>query len=85
MKFSMKAFAIVAVLAFTGTAAQAQTAPTAETPKAKTKAATKSKKAAAKQVALKDHVCTDACHKSGKCVYVHGEKGHKCDASCAKM
>ncbi len=33
---------------------------------------------------LKKHVCTEACHKSGKCVKVHGEKGHKCDATCKK-
>ena len=34
---------------------------------------------------LKDHVCTDACHKSGKHVYVHGEKGHTCSDECKKM
>ena len=32
---------------------------------------------------LKDHVCTDACHTSGHCVYAHGEKGHTCTSACA--
>lgn len=31
---------------------------------------------------LKDHVCSSACHESGKCVMAHGEKGHICGASC---
>lgn len=31
---------------------------------------------------LKDHVCTDACHTEGHCVFVHGEKGHVCDETC---
>ena len=43
------------------------------------------KKSKKEKVALKDHVCTDACHKSGKCVMVHGEKGHKCTKECKKM
>lgn len=34
---------------------------------------------------LKKHECTEACHKTGKCVKVHGEKGHKCDDSCKKL
>jgi hypothetical protein len=44
------------------------------------------KKQAAKteQAPLKDHVCTDACHTSGHCVYAHGEKGHTCTAACAE-
>ena len=33
---------------------------------------------------LKKHVCTETCHKEGKCVYVHEEKGHKCDDNCKK-
>ncbi len=37
------------------------------------------------KVTLKDHVCTEACHTSGKCVMAHGEKGHTCDANCVKM
>jgi len=32
-------------------------------------------------VALKDHVCTDAC-KNGNHVYAHGEKGHTCTDAC---
>jgi len=32
-------------------------------------------------VALKDHVCTDAC-KEGNHVYAHGEKGHVCTDAC---
>lgn len=32
-------------------------------------------------VALKDHVCTDAC-KSGNHVFAHGEKGHTCTDAC---
>ena len=55
-----------------GFAASAQTAPAKET------------KAKKEKKALKDHVCTDACHKAGKCVLVHGEKGHKCGAECKK-
>ncbi|MEO5776211.1 MAG: hypothetical protein ABIQ27_04855 [Flavobacterium sp.] len=38
-----------------------------------------------KAAKLKKHVCTEACHKAGKCVLAHGEKGHKCDANCKKM
>ena len=34
---------------------------------------------------LKKHVCTEMCHKDGKCVFVHGEKGHKCDENCKKI
>jgi hypothetical protein len=37
------------------------------------------------KVILKDHVCTGACHTTGKCVLAHGEKGHTCDANCKKM
>lgn len=37
-----------------------------------------------KKAALKNHICTDACHKAGKCVLVHGEKGHKCGETCKK-
>lgn len=33
---------------------------------------------------MKDHVCTQACHKAGKHVYTHGEKGHVCTAQCKK-
>ena len=32
-------------------------------------------------VALKNHVCTDAC-KDGAHVYAHGEKGHVCTEAC---
>lgn len=38
-----------------------------------------------KTAKLKKHVCTEACHKAGKCVFAHGEKGHVCDANCKKM
>ncbi len=44
----------------------------------------KKPKANTEQAQLKDHVCTDACHTSGKCVYAHGEKGHTCTAACAE-
>lgn len=37
------------------------------------------------KVELKDHVCTDACHAAGKCVFAHGEKGHVCTDECKKM
>ena len=56
-----------------GFTATAQTAP------AKEKKVKKEKK-----MALKDHVCTDACHKAGKCVTVCGEKGHTCTKACKK-
>lgn len=36
------------------------------------------------KVKLKDHVCTQACHDSGKHVYAHGEKGHMCTSACKK-
>lgn len=42
------------------------------------------KKHAKKEAKEKDHVCTEACHTSGKCVIKHGEKGHVCDESCKK-
>lgn len=31
---------------------------------------------------LKRHACTEKCHDSGKCVLVHGERGHKCTEEC---
>ncbi len=37
------------------------------------------------KVALKEHVCTDACHTAGHCMYAHGEKGHECTEECKKM
>ena len=55
-----------------GFAASAQTAPAKE------------KKLQKEKVALKDHVCTEACKTAGKCVVVHGEKGHKCTKECKK-
>lgn len=36
------------------------------------------------KVKHKDHVCTQACHDSGKHVYAHGEKGHVCTSACKK-
>jgi hypothetical protein len=68
-KLLMSAVIVMAI----GFAASAQTAPVKET---------KAKKE--KKAALKDHVCTDACHKAGKCVLAHGEKGHKCGETCKK-
>lgn len=50
-----------------------------------TKKESKKEKSKTEQMPLKDHVCTDACHKSGKCVYAHGEKGHTCGEECKKM
>lgn len=35
-------------------------------------------------MALKEHVCSAACV-NGNHVYLHGEKGHTCTASCKKM
>lgn len=70
MKKLLMSGILVMAIGFTATA---QTAPTKEK-KGKTE----------KKAALKDHVCTDACHKSGKCVMVHGEKGHKCSDACKK-
>ncbi len=37
-----------------------------------------------KKMKMKDHVCTQACHDSGKHVYAHGEKGHVCTSACKK-
>ncbi len=62
-----------AILFAVGCAANAQTAPTKE-----------KKGKAEKKTTMKDHACTDACHKAGKCVYAHGEKGHKCGKECKK-
>ena len=42
-------------------------------------------KAQKEQVKLKEHVCTQACHDSGKHVYAHGEKGHVCTSACKKQ
>jgi hypothetical protein len=41
-------------------------------------------RAKTEKVKLKDHVCTQACHDSGKHVYAHGEKGHVCTDACKK-
>ncbi len=35
-------------------------------------------------IAMKDHVCTNAC-KDGNHVYTHGEKGHVCTEACKNM
>lgn len=37
-----------------------------------------------KKEKMKDHKCTAACHKDGKCTMAHGEKGHKCTDACKK-
>lgn len=52
-----------------GFVASAQTAPVKE-------------KAPKEKIAVKEHVCTDACKKAGKCVIATGEKCTK--ACCAK-
>lgn len=41
-------------------------------------------KAKTEQTTLKEHVCTQACHDTGKHVYAHGEKGHVCTDACKK-
>jgi uncharacterized alpha/beta hydrolase family protein len=46
---------------------------------------TKKEKKEAPKTELKEHVCTDACHATGHCVYAHGEKGHVCTEDCKKM
>lgn len=38
-----------------------------------------------KTAKLKKHVCTEACHKEGKCILAYGEKRDKCDTKCKKM
>jgi len=63
---------VVAIIAGLSTACNAQTTTGKE--KKKTTG-----------IEMKDHVCTDACHKSRQCVYTHGEKGHSCTVECAKM
>ncbi|WPQ62340.1 hypothetical protein SIO70_28680 [Chitinophaga sancti] len=45
-----------------------------DAPKAKTE----------KKMKMKAHVCTQACHDSGKHIYAHGEKGHVCTSACKK-
>jgi len=52
---------------------------------ANAQSSTKTEKKQTQTVDLKDHVCTDACHTSGHCVYAHGEKGHVCTAACKTM
>lgn len=42
------------------------------------------KKAKTEKMKPKKHVCTQACHDSGKHVYAHGEKGHVCTNACKK-
>jgi hypothetical protein len=42
------------------------------------------KKAKTEKMKPKEHVCTQACHDSGKHVYAHGEKGHVCTSACKK-
>ncbi len=37
-----------------------------------------------KEMATKKHACTEECHKSGKHMYAHGEKGHVCAEACKK-
>lgn len=37
-----------------------------------------------KKAKMKEHVCTQSCHDSGKHVYAHGEKGHVCTSACKK-
>ena len=70
-----KFFAATCILATLSLATQAQDKKQ-EQPKAKTEKKMKMK--------MKDHVCTQACHDSGKHVYAHGEKGHVCTDACKK-
>ncbi|SFC06311.1 hypothetical protein SAMN05421780_102442 [Flexibacter flexilis DSM 6793] len=58
-----------------------------ETPKQQTKSKKMKVKTAKMPVKTqeKSHVCTQACHDEGHCVYVHGEKEHNCTAACKKM
>ena len=69
MKKLLLAFAIIMGISF---AANAQ-APVKKGKKAKS------------AMELKTHTCTEACHTSGYCVFVHGEKGHTCTTDCKKM
>lgn len=43
---------------------------------------TTKEKAPKEKVAMKEHICTDACHKAGKCVTAKGEKA--CTKACCK-
>ena len=67
-----KLFFVIAIIVGLSAAANAQKS-------------TKMEKMKTQTVELKDHVCTDACHTSGHCVYAHGEKGHVCTADCKTM
>ena len=67
-----KLFFVLAIIVGLSAAANAQKSTNSEMKKTQT-------------VELKDHVCTDACHTSGHCVYAHGEKGHVCTAACKTM
>ncbi|MVT12155.1 hypothetical protein [Chitinophaga tropicalis] len=73
MKSISKIFIATCILATFSLATQAQDKKK-EQPKAKTE----------KKMKLKDHVCTQTCHDSGKHVYAHGEKGHTCTDACKK-
>lgn len=73
MKSVLKIFVAMLMLAHISLATMAQDKKQ-EAPKAKTEKKMKMK--------MKDHVCTQACHDSGKHVYAHGEKGHVCTSAC---
>lgn len=80
MVLSLKKIGFVALLSVLGSfTMNAQNAPTAAAPKK-----AKTTKMSKKKMALKEHVCTGACT-ADKHAFVHGEKGHTCGASCAKM
>ncbi len=72
----MKKLMLMIAFAAISFAVTAQTSKTDDTKKGEPKV---------EQVAMKDHVCTDACSTSGKCVFMHGEKGHTCGDECKKM
>ncbi|RFM30763.1 hypothetical protein [Chitinophaga silvisoli] len=75
MKSILKISVVMLMLGYGSLTAVAQDKKQ-EGPKVKTEKKMKMK--------MKDHVCTQACHDSGKHVYAHGEKGHVCTSACKK-
>ena len=73
MKSISKMFIATCILATLSLATQAQDKKQDQPKKTKTE-----------KMKLKAHVCTQACHDSGKHVYAHGEKGHVCTSDCKK-
>ena len=86
---SVKKIGFIALFSLIGTLSMsAQNAPTQTAPTTTVKADKimhgKKMSGDMKTMPLKEHVCTAACT-AGKHAFVHGEKGHVCDAKCAKM